>query len=108
MRVPPTRTLKATDERLKTLALNADNSLVALLTIWLLMSPFMIVGCLKGRYALSIVGVFFVFGIPAVLASTRLARRDSWWAKRFYDADRLGAAAARYRGKSRLNDALTL
>jgi hypothetical protein len=40
---------------------------------------------LKGRCALSIVGMFVLFGIPAILAATRLARPDSWWATRFYD-----------------------
>jgi hypothetical protein len=32
-----------------------------------------LVGCLKGCCALSIVGIFFVFGIPTMLAATRLA-----------------------------------
>jgi len=78
------------------------------LYLWLILSPFVVIGCLKGRYALSIVGLFFVFGTPAILAATRLARPDSWWAKRYYGEDDLARAAARYRGKSRLNDALTL
>lgn len=55
--------------------------------IWILVSPFVVVGCLKGRYALSIVGLFLLFGIPAILAGARLARPDSWWAKRKYDED---------------------
>jgi hypothetical protein len=49
-----------------------------------------------------------LFGIPAILAGTRLARRDSWWAKRFYDEDQLAKAAHRYPGNSRISDALTL
>lgn len=86
----------------------ADNSYVGLIYIWILASPFVLVGCLKGRYALSIVGLFVLFGIPAILAGTRLARRDSWWAKRFYDQDQLAQAAHRYPGNSRISDALTL
>jgi hypothetical protein len=81
---------------------------MGLVYIWIIASPFVVVGCLKGRYALSIVGLFMLFGIPAILAGTRLARRDSWWAKRFYDADRLARADHRYPGHSRINDALTL
>jgi hypothetical protein len=76
--------------------------------IWIVASPFAIVGCLKGRYALSVLGLFMLFGIPTMLAGTRLARRDSWWAKRFYDDERLAKSAHRYPGNSRLNDALTL
>jgi hypothetical protein len=81
---------------------------VGLLYIWIVASPFVVVGCLKGRYALSIVGLFVLFGIPAILAGTRLARRDSWWAKRFYDEDRLARTAQRYPGHSQISDALTL
>jgi hypothetical protein len=79
-----------------------------LVVLWILLSPFVLVGCLKGRYALSIVGLLLLFGIPAILAGTRLARRDSWWARRKYDEDQLAKAAHRYPGNSRLNDALTL
>jgi hypothetical protein len=74
----------------------------------LILSPFAIVGCLKGRYALSIVGLVVLFGIPAILAGTRVARSDFWWARRFYEEDKLARAAHRYPGNSRLSDALTL
>jgi hypothetical protein len=72
------------------------------------MSPFILMGCLKGRYALSIVGAFVLFGIPAILAATRLARADSWWAKRYYDDEKLRLAENRYRSGSNLSNALTL
>jgi hypothetical protein len=85
-----------------------DKSLVALLTVVIVMSPFAIVGCLKGRYVLSIVGLFILFGIPAILAATRLARADSWWAARFYDEAKLIQTGHRYPGHSRVSDALTL
>jgi hypothetical protein len=65
-------------------------------------------GCLKGRYAMSIVGLFGLLGIPAILASVRLAREDSWWAKHFYDDLKLRRAAHRYPGNNRVGDALTL
>lgn len=81
---------------------------MGLIYIWIIASPFVIVGCLKGRYALSIVGLFVLFGIPAILAGARLARRDSWWAKRFYDDDQLARTVQRYPGHSKISDALTL
>jgi hypothetical protein len=79
-----------------------------LLDLWLLLSPFMIVGCLKGRYALSIVGLVVLFGIPAILAATRLARDDSWWARRKYDEQQLARSRDRYHSGSGINKALTL
>jgi hypothetical protein len=77
-------------------------------TLWIVMTPFVVVGCLKGRHALSLVGLFILFGVPAILAATRLARADSWWAKRFYNDEQLSRATQRYPNNSRLNDALTL
>jgi hypothetical protein len=80
----------------------------AFLTVALIFSPFAIVGCLKGRYALSIIGLFILFGIPSILAATRLARADSWWASRFYDEGRLIETGHRYPGHSNISDAFTL
>src|ERR1700716_2555604 len=80
--------------RLKTSSVGVDTSCVnGLVFIWILVSPFVVVGCLKGRYALSIAGLFLLFGVPAILAGVRLARPDSWWAKRKYDQDQLARAA---------------
>jgi hypothetical protein len=81
---------------------------VDILVIPLMISPFAIVGCLKGRYVLSIVGLLVLLGIPAILAATRLARADSWWAMHYYDEDELLRTAHRYPGNSRISDALTL
>lgn len=89
--------------------LGADNDYMSpLVKLWIALSPFVVVGCLKGRYALSLVGLLVLFGIPAILAATRLARTDSWWAKRFYDDEQLTHAAERYRSGSRISAALTL
>lgn len=79
-----------------------------MLTVALFMSPFAIVGCLKGRYALSILGLFILFGIPSILAAARLGRADSWWASRYYDEAKLIQTGHRYPGHSRIGDALTL
>jgi hypothetical protein len=81
---------------------------MALVTLWIVLSPFAFVGCLKGRYALSLVGMVVLFGIPAILAATRLARADSWWAKRFYDDEQLAQVTERYRSGSKISAALTL
>ena len=81
---------------------------MALLTVAIIMLPFAIVGCLKGRYVLSIVGLFVLLGIPAILAATRLARADSWWASRFYDEAKLIQTGHRYPGHSNISDAFTL
>ena len=79
-----------------------------LVVFWIVMLPFVVVGCLKGRYALSLVGLFVLFGIPALLAATRLARADSWWARRYYDHDKLDRSEQRYLRGSRIHAALTL
>lgn len=52
--------------------------------------------------------MFVLLGIPAILAATRLARADSWWAKRFYDEAKLIQTGHRYPGHSNISDALTL
>lgn len=97
------------DSALKRRPLWSDTNYVnGLVYIWIIASPFVVVGCLKGRYALSIIGLFVLLGIPPILAGVRLARPDSWWAKRFYAEEQLTRAAHRYPGHSRLNDALTL
>jgi hypothetical protein len=80
----------------------------SVLVIALFASPFAVVGCLKGRYALSILGLFLLFGIPAILAATRLGRADSWWASRFYDEAKLIQTGHRYPGNSGISDALKL
>lgn len=81
---------------------------MALLTAIIIMSPFAVVGSLKGRYALSLIGLIVLFGIPSILAATRLARADSWWATRFYDERKLIQTGHRYPGHSNISDALTL
>lgn len=52
--------------------------------------------CLKGRWALAIAGLVVLAGIPAIIAAMRLARVDSWWAKRFYSEDKLSRSAERF------------
>jgi hypothetical protein len=52
--------------------------------------------------------MFVLLGIPAILAATRLARADSWWAKRYYDEAKLIQTGHRYPGHSSINDAFTL
>ena len=75
---------------------------------WIVLVPFAIVGCLKGRYVLSIVGAFVLLGVPTLLAATRLARADSWWAGRFYDEKKLIRTGHRFPGNSHISDAFML
>ncbi len=65
-----------------------------------------LIACLKGRYGLAVAGFVVLLGIPAVIASMRLARVDSWWAKRFYDEDKLRRSAERYPGDNPDREAL--
>jgi hypothetical protein len=39
------------------------------------------------------VGAFVLFGIPAILAATRIARAGSWWARRYYNDEQLCSRA---------------
>jgi len=52
--------------------------------------------------------MFLVFGIPAILSATRLARADSWWAKRFYDDEKLRRSSQRYAGVTPFKASITL
>jgi hypothetical protein len=104
-RYPTSRT---STEAVKTLVRGADNRFVVTAVLLAALACVVIVGCLKGRYALSIIGLFVLAGIPAVLAAIRLARYDSWWARHLYDDHQLRRVADRYPGSSRIADALTL
>ena len=65
-----------------------------------------VIACLKGRWALAIAGFVVLAGIPAMIAAVRLARVDSWWAKRFYGEDKLRRSAERFLGNNPTRDAL--
>ena len=50
---------------------------------------------LKGQRALFGAG-FAVGGLVWMLSAFRLAKPESWWARRFYDGDKLARARRRY------------
>ena len=50
---------------------------------------------LKGQWLLFAAG-WLTVGIVWWIASLRLARPESWWARRFYGTDKLSRAEARY------------
>ena len=74
----------------------------------MLFSPFAVIGILKGRYALSLIGMFVLLGIPTLLAAARIAAPDSLWAKWFYDDDKVAEARERYASTNVFTRALTL
>lgn len=51
---------------------------------------------LKGHRLLAVIG-FFVGGVIWFVAAFRLARPDSYWAKRYYSDDKMRRARLRYR-----------
>jgi uncharacterized membrane protein YkgB len=50
---------------------------------------------LKGQWVLLVAG-WLTLGVVWWIASLRLARPDSWWARRFYERDKLARAQRRY------------
>lgn len=54
------------------------------------------IGLLKGRGALFLGGVMTLGAILWIVAASRLARPDSWWAGRFYAAGQLADAQVRF------------
>lgn len=50
---------------------------------------------LKGQRVLFLAGLAFG-GLVWAITALRLARPDSWWARRFYDADKIQRALQRY------------
>ena len=52
---------------------------------------------LKGKRRLAIIGLFSAWH---VVAACRLAKPESWWARRFYDEAKLSESRARYPAKA--------
>lgn len=65
---------------------------VVAVAVLLLSLPFLVVTALKGKWGVAALGV--LFWPAAVIGAVRLAKPDSWWARRRYDADRRARAAA--------------
>lgn len=66
---------------------------VALFVV-LIVAP-LIVTALKRQWLLFAAG-WLTIGLVWWIASLRLARPDSWWARRFYGQDKLARAQSRY------------
>jgi hypothetical protein len=56
---------------------------------------FSIPAFMKGKWLLAVTGVVVPF--VSLVAMIRLAKPDSWWAKRFYDEDKLERARTRFK-----------
>jgi hypothetical protein len=66
----------------------------AVLFLGLIFVP-LTVTALKGQWLLFAAG-WFTVGVVWWIAALRLGRPDSWWARRFYDAEKLRRAQERY------------
>ncbi len=60
----------------------------------LLPIPAAVVAAMKGRWFLFVAG--FIFSGVWIVTSLRLAEPDSWWARRFYDEEKLLRSKRRY------------
>jgi hypothetical protein len=54
-----------------------------------------LVTALKGHWLLFAAG-WLVIGVVWMIAAFRLARPESWWARRFYDEGKLARSRTRY------------
>jgi hypothetical protein len=64
------------------------------LFLLLVIAP-LVVTALKRQWLLLLAG-WLTVGLVWWIAALRLGRPDSWWARRFYDDDKLARAEARY------------
>lgn len=76
------------------LAVTTAQVLVAV-GLWLFVLVPGVVTALKGQWVLLAAGVL-VGGLVWLIVAFRLARPGSFWARRFYGADKLARAEARY------------
>jgi hypothetical protein len=67
---------------------------VVILFVGLIFGP-MVVTALKGQWTLFAAG-WITVGVVWLIAALRLARPESWWARRLYGPRKLARAQARY------------
>ncbi|MGA8926835.1 MAG: hypothetical protein WB462_11495 [Solirubrobacterales bacterium] len=78
------------------LATSTSLAIVYAVLLWLVLvvGP-MTVTALKGQWLLFAAG-WLTVGVVWWIAAFRLGRPGSWWARRFYDEDKLSRSRARY------------
>ncbi len=76
----------------------SDTSTAILVTVQIVAVLLAAAAFYKGKRLLAIVGVFVP--LVALTAALRLAKPRSRWARRFYDAEKLGKSRARFAGDS--------
>ena len=81
-------------ERVRVIAVTWWQALAGI-GLWILVLTPAVITALKGQWALFGAG-FLLLGMVWAVAAFRLARPDSYWARRFYGPDKLGRARARY------------
>jgi hypothetical protein len=72
----------------------ADRLLVVVILIFTIVVPAAITWS-KGQRGAFFLG-FLLLGMVWVVAACRLARPSSWWARRFYDAEKMQRAVNRF------------
>lgn len=84
------------EERLMLIAASTASALLYAVVLWtvLVIAP-ATVTYVKGQQALFWLG-FLLVGTVWWIAACRLARPDSWWARKFYDARKLERTRRRY------------
>lgn len=66
----------------------------ALVVTILLISSLSIIAVLKGKLKMAVLGIIFL--VFSLVAACRLAKPDSWWARRFYNPERSRRAAKKH------------
>jgi hypothetical protein len=65
------------------------------LGIWVAVLTPLVITAMKGQWVLLIAG-FVTVGLVWFIAACRLAKPGSYWARRFYDPEKLARSRARY------------
>jgi hypothetical protein len=70
---------------------------IAIVFLWLPGLPFAVVNLAKGKIGWGICAMTGIFWLLAIGAAVRLARPDSWWARKLYDDEEQARAEERFR-----------
>lgn len=86
------------------IVIGGEDSLLQTFTIILLQTPawaLCIVCFLKGKLLWGVLGIYFP--VVAVIGAIRLAKPDSWWARKRYGSEKLQRSHGRYGGETEIH-----